>query len=90
MHKQLFVAGKNLLENENIREMAWIYKKDPQIGGRYKGLITVLESDILESKGTWKILLTKIEIAEELFKTFQDGTVACAHKQVWKSSCLCL
>jgi len=73
-----------------------LYKKDPNDPENHGGVITRLESDILECEGKWalgNIIINKATgsniIPVELFQILEDDAVKILHsicQQIWKNS----
>ena len=73
-----------------------LYKKDPNDPENRGGVITRLESDILECEGKWalgNIIINKATgsniIPVELFQILEDDAVKILHsicQQIWKNS----
>ena len=92
--------GMHLKEAEDIRER-WqqhteeLYKKDPHNPDNHNGVITHLESDILECEVKWALgSITMIKtsggdgIPVELFQILKDDAVKPIHsicQQIWKT-----
>ena len=92
--------GINLTEAEDIKKR-WqeyreeLYKKDLKDPGNHDGVITHLESDILECKVNWalgSITTDKARggdgIPDELFQVLKDDAVKVLHsicQQIWKT-----
>ena len=92
--------GKDLTEAEDIRKR-WqeyteeLYKKDLQHPDNHNGVITHLESDILECEVKWalgSITTNKASgddrIPVELFQSLKDDAVKVLHsicRQIWKT-----
>ena len=92
--------GMDLTEAENIKKR-WqeyteeVYKKDLNDPDNHDGVITVLESDILECKVKWalgSITMNKAsggdESPAELFKILKDDAVKVLHsifQQIWNT-----
>ena len=92
--------GKDLTETEDIRKR-WqeyteeLYKKDLQHPDNHNGVITHLESDILECEENWalgSITTNKASgddrIPVELFQSLKDDAVKVLHsicQQIWKT-----
>ena len=92
--------GMHLKEAEDIKER-WqqhteeLYKKDPHNPDNHTGVITHLESDILECKVKWaleRITVNKASggdgIPVELFQILKDDAVKVLHsicQQIWKA-----
>ena len=92
--------GKDLTGADDIkkRRQAYtekLYKKDPNDPDNHDGMITHLESDILECEVKWtlrSIIVNKAsggdEIPVELFKILKDDMVKVLHlicQQIWKT-----
>ena len=92
--------GMDLTEAEHIKKR-WqeyteeLYKKDLNVPDNYNGMITHLESDILECKVKWalgNITTNKVSgvdgIRVELFQILKDDAVKVLHsicQQIWKT-----
>ena len=93
-------TGMDLTEANDIKKR-WqeyteeVYKKDPHDSDNHDGVITHLESDILECKVKWawgSISMSKASggdgIPVELFQILKDDAVKVLHaifQQIWKS-----
>ena len=88
--------GRDLAEAEDIKKR-WqeyteeLYKKDLHDPDNHGGMITYLESDILECEGKWvlgNITMNKAigsdGIPAELFKILKDDAVKCCTQYVSK------
>ena len=91
----------NQTEAENIKKKRWqeyteeLYKKDLQVPNNHDGVITHLESDILECEVKWalgSITTNKASggdgIPVELFQILKDDAVKVLHsvcQQIWKT-----
>ena len=92
--------GRDLTETEDIKKR-WqeyteeLYKKDLKYSDNHDGMITHLESDILECEVKWalgSITMNKASggdgIPVELFQILKDDTVKVLHsicQQIWKT-----
>ena len=92
--------GRDLTESEDIKER-WqgyteeLYEKNLHDPDNHNGVITHLESDILEYEGKWtlgSISMNKAsggdEIAVELFQILKDDAVKVLHsihQEIWKT-----
>ena len=91
--------GMDLTEAEDIKkrwqEYTELYKKDFNDPGKHSGVITHLETDILESEVKWalgSITMNKTSgsegISVELFQILKDDAVKVLHsicQQIWKT-----
>ena len=91
--------GMDLTEAEDIKnrwqEYTELYKKDLHDPDNHDGVITHLESDILECEAKWalgRITISKAsggdEISVELFQILKDDAVKVLHsvcQQIWKT-----
>ena len=91
--------GLDLTEAEDIKkrwqEYTELYRKDPHDPDNHDGVITHLETDILEFKVKWalgSITINKASggdgIPVELFQILNDDTVKVLHsicQQIWKT-----
>ena len=89
----------DLTEAEDIKnrwqEYTELYKKDLHDPDNHDGVITHLESDILECEAKWalgRITISKAsggdEISVELFQILKDDAVKVLHsicQQIWKT-----
>ena len=90
----------DLTETEEIKK-SWqenteeLYKKDLNDPNNHNGVISHLESDILECKVKWALRSTTVNkasggdrIPAELFQILKDDTVKVLHsicQQIWKT-----
>ena len=92
--------GRDLTEAEDIKKRwqehtEWLYKKDLHDPDNHNGLITHLESDILECEVKWalgSITMNKASggdgIPAELFQVLKDDAVKVLQsvcQQIWKT-----
>ena len=92
--------GRDITEAEDIKKR-WqeyteeLYRKDLHNPDKYDGVITHLESDILECEVTWALVSTTMNktagfdgIPAELFQILKDDAVKVVYsicQQIWKT-----